>query len=105
MTGVTLITVFSLIRNKYEEILRITPYSVWMQGNTNQKNPEYRYFSRSDFLWQKFFCQPKGTVWWAQNLRNIWLKFYAENILSDENFVLSRVRKNWSIIVYKKVNL
>ena len=30
-------SVFSRIRTEYGEILRISPYSVWMRGNTDQK--------------------------------------------------------------------
>ena len=34
-------------RNTEGEILRISPHSVQMGGNTNQKNSEYKQFSRS----------------------------------------------------------
>ena len=33
-------SVFSRIRIEYGEILRISPYSVWMRENTDQKNSE-----------------------------------------------------------------
>ena len=36
---------FSRIRIEYGEILRISPYSVWMRENTDQKNSEYGHFS------------------------------------------------------------
>ena len=36
---------FSLIRTEYGEILRICPYSVQLQENTDQKNYEYGHFS------------------------------------------------------------
>ena len=39
-------SVFSRIRDEYGEIWSISPYSVQMQENTDQKNSEYRYFSR-----------------------------------------------------------
>ena len=39
--------VFSRIRNEYGEILRISPYSVRMWGNTDQKNSVFGQFSRS----------------------------------------------------------
>ena len=43
-------SVFSHIRTKYGEILRISPYSVQMRGNTDQNNSEYAHFLRSDFV-------------------------------------------------------
>ena len=41
-------SVFSRIGAEYRKILRISPYSVQMQGNMDQKNSRYRHFSRSD---------------------------------------------------------
>ena len=41
-------SIFSRIRTEYGEILCISPYSVRMQENTDQKNSEYGHFSRSD---------------------------------------------------------
>ena len=38
-------SVFSRIRTEYGEILRISPYSVQMQENTDQKNSECGHFS------------------------------------------------------------
>ena len=38
---------FSRIWTDYEEILRISSYSVRMRENTDQKNSKYGYFSRS----------------------------------------------------------
>ena len=40
----------SRIRTEYEEILRISPYSVQMRENTDQKNSEYGQFSCSVFV-------------------------------------------------------
>ena len=40
-------SVFSRIRNQYGEILCISPYSVRMRKNTNQKNSVFGHFSRS----------------------------------------------------------
>ena len=42
--------VFPRIRTEYEEILRISPYSVRMQENTDENNSEYRHFLRSVFF-------------------------------------------------------
>ena len=39
---------FSRIRTEHEEILRISPYSVRMQENTDQSNSEYGHFLLSD---------------------------------------------------------
>ena len=44
---------FSRIRTGYGEILRISPYSVRMRENTDQKNSEYGHFLRSDGLTHK----------------------------------------------------
>ena len=41
-------SVFSHIRTEYGEILRVSPYSVQMWKNTDQKNSEHGHFSRSD---------------------------------------------------------
>ena len=40
-------SVFSRIRTEYGEILRISPYSVRMLENTDQKNSVFEHFSRS----------------------------------------------------------
>ena len=44
--GVFLVRIFPH-RTEYGEILRISPYSVRMRENADQKNSEYRCFSRS----------------------------------------------------------
>ena len=43
-------SIFSRIRTKYREILRISLYLVRMRENTDQNNVEYGGFSRSDIL-------------------------------------------------------
>ena len=40
--------VFSYTRTEYGEIRSISPYSVQMRENTDQKNSEYGHFWRSD---------------------------------------------------------
>ena len=35
-------SVFSHIRTEYGDLLRKSPYSVWIQENVDQKNSEYR---------------------------------------------------------------
>ena len=51
------VSVFSHIRTEYGEILSISPYSVRMRINTDQKNSEYGHISRIILLswcgWQK----------------------------------------------------
>ena len=37
-------SVFSHIQTEYEEILRISPYSVQMRENTDQNNSKYGHF-------------------------------------------------------------
>ena len=43
-------SVFSRIRTEYEQILRISPYSIRIQENGDQKISEYGHFSRSASL-------------------------------------------------------
>ena len=43
-------SVFSRIRNEYGEILRVSPYSVQMRENKNQKNSKYGHFSSSEYF-------------------------------------------------------
>ena len=54
-------SVFSCIRTEYGEILRISPYSLGMQENKDQKISEYRHFWRSDIDWifRKWEISPK----------------------------------------------
>ena len=58
-------SIFSRIRTEYGEILRISPYSVRMRGNTDQNNFEYRHFLRSGYF--KVFTF-ENEMWW----RFIW---------------------------------
>ena len=41
-------SLISLIRTEYGEILLLSPYSVRMRENTDQKNFEYEHFSCSE---------------------------------------------------------
>ena len=49
-------SVFSRIRTEYGKIRSISPYSVQIRENTDQKNSEYGHFSRNVFplyiLWK-----------------------------------------------------
>ena len=49
-------SVFSDILTEYGDLLRKPPYSVQMQQNTDQKNSEYEYFSRSE-IYVETFCE------------------------------------------------
>ena len=42
---------FPRIRTEFEEIVRISPYSVGMQENMDKKNSEYGHFWLSDISW------------------------------------------------------
>ena len=46
-------SVFSPIRTEYGEILHISPYSVRMRENTDQKNSKYGHFSRSVKIYEQ----------------------------------------------------
>ena len=43
------------IRTECGEILHISPYSLWMRENKDQKNSEYGNFLRSAWLWDSLF--------------------------------------------------
>ena len=49
------LTVFSCIWTEYGKTRAISPYSVKMKENTEQKNSEYGHFSRSDMVFSKTF--------------------------------------------------
>ena len=53
-------SVFSRIRTVHGEIQSVSPYSVQMRENKDQKNSEYGHFSRSDIFYRTplgdYFC-------------------------------------------------
>ena len=55
---------FSRIWTKYGEILRISPYSVRMWVNTDQSNPEYGHFLRSDVFKNKTMIEVEWQKCW-----------------------------------------
>ena len=65
-------SVFSRIRTKYGEIQSISPYSVRLRENTDQKNSEYGHFSCSD-----------GSLW----LLSSYLNFRLSKIDSVSQFL------------------
>ena len=65
-------SVFSCIRTKYGEIQSISPYSVRLRENTDQKNSEYGHFSCSD-----------GSLW----LLSSYLNFRLSKIDSVSQFL------------------
>ena len=54
---------FSRIQIEYGEILRISPYLVWMQENMYQKNSEYGHFLRSVTFGDKRSWYKKLLIW------------------------------------------
>ena len=57
------LSVFSHIRTEYGEILLISPYSVQMQENTDQKNSKYGHFLRSVcFVASRVFTENSRTL-------------------------------------------
>ena len=63
-------SIFSRIRIKYGEVLRISPNSVRIRKNTDQKNSEYGHFSRSadvSLIYSNI----------RQNINNIFKKCYV----------------------------
>ena len=56
--GVFLVRIFPQ-STKYGEIRIISPYSVQMQENTDQKNSEHEHFLRRGCLFQAITCMSK----------------------------------------------
>ena len=54
-------SVFPRIQTEYGEIPQISPYSVRMRGNTDQKNSEYGHFSRTVKL-EGIFIRKKNLI-------------------------------------------
>ena len=52
-------SIFSRSRTKYGEIQIISPYSVQMQENTDQKISEHEHFLRSGCIFQAITCMSK----------------------------------------------
>ena len=86
-------SVFSSIRTEYGEILRISPYSVGMQENMDQKNSQYGQFLRSEQDWsdkkQADDSSWKNKDWnhnWLLMVKKIWsltnrcIKEHTQNI-------------------------
>ena len=91
-------SVFSCIRTEHEDI-RISPYSVRMRGNTNQKNPTFVHFSRSGCL-----CRCRRHVYFIlQNIsrtsRNLWN--YGQIFLSSTKNYLSTNNQVHSMICFR----
>ena len=73
-------SVFSRIRTEYEEILRISPYSVRMRENTDQKKLRiWTLFTQWDFAaWFAIFC-----VSFVENFEKF-TKIIEKNLLLEE---------------------
>ena len=82
---------FSRIWTKYEEILRISPYSVRTRENAHQNNSEYGHFSRSDGLLNPF-------------LVNVLILHPPENTENSSSFWYFRGKKwkYWSEMVQRQ---
>ena len=63
-------SMFSRIRTECGEILHISPYSVQMRENTNQKNPEYGHFLSSVSETNIFvFCESCDVNQWYMHIK------------------------------------
>ena len=60
---------FFRTRAEYGEIVRISPYSVEMRENTDQKNSEYGHFSRS-VCFNLCFCSLLNTGLYCNNIES-----------------------------------
>ena len=96
------LSVFSRIRTKYGEILRISPYSIQIGENTDLKNSECGSFSRSEgfygrtpefkaslHTYQTFLLSEKSTIFsvavscYIEKRFNFKAPFSGINILAD----------------------
>ena len=71
-------SVFSHIRTEYGEIRSISPFSVRMRENTDQKNSKYGYFSRSVGPYQTSIMEP-----FAKIVDYLKKKFYQRPLLGS----------------------
>ena len=67
-------SVFSRIRIEYEEILCISPYSVRMRENADQKNSKYGHFSHSER--SQHWLMSGTNTWLLVTVR--WIELYFE---------------------------
>ena len=72
-------SVFSRIRTECGKILHISPYSVQLRENKDQKNSEYGHFLRCDWLLAFFYVCLIHVTWtfdlvWNQMLIDIFFK-------------------------------
>ena len=73
-------SVSSRIRIEYGDIRSISPYSVRIWENTDQKNSKYEHFSRNEswvgtnFIVQVFLLLSLSTKWWLglRHLKSVW---------------------------------
>ena len=89
---------FSRIRTEYEEILRISQYSVQMRENTDQNNSEYGHFLRSEiYVYFSDYLEP-SLIWsdgnmvadqvknmcfdWSKNCGNFFCRELIKSILT-----------------------
>ena len=56
------LSIFSRIRTKYGEILRISPYSVQMRENMDKKNSENGHFLSSELIELKYNLQQNVSI-------------------------------------------
>ena len=93
-------SLFSRIRSEYGDIRCISPYSVQIRGNMDQKNSEYDHFSRNvmapnQFLYQKSHCHEtlnsceilfKTTLsdyfWFSNHSKQLNLQIFMEKFFS-----------------------
>ena len=88
--------VFSRIRTEYGEIRIISPYSVQMWKNTDQRNSEYRHYSRSvinPFHTTGLFYTPLKTS------ENLWF-FWCSQGVYKKTSVLKRINNTFSVSFY-----
>ena len=78
-----------LIRTEYEKIRNISPYSVWIQENTDQKNSEYGHFLRSE--------SHQGLIKIKMALQN-W-RLYKEKFLKLKMYCTA-----WRVSIYRVIS-
>ena len=91
--------VFSRLRTEYGEIVRISPYSVRMRENTDQKNCEYWHFSLSAVLHADRSCSVIETcpikIWKTLKMSVMHL-LAANTIFSCSRYFFVEEKKKYS---------
>ena len=84
-------SVFSHIRSEFEKILSMSPYSVRIPENTDQKNSKYGHFAPSDRYWKTLIsCYMEVYLY-----KSLYVQFYIVHFFHD-------TQRIWKILFFRK---